>query len=53
MSYKIVSSRLGVPGDDFVPGESINIEALIAGGFVVDTGAKKSAKTTTDDKPKD
>jgi hypothetical protein len=41
MSYKIVSSRLGVPGDDFVPGEGINIEALIAGGFVVDTGSQK------------
>ena len=53
MSYKIVSSRLGVPGHDFVPGKGINVEALIAGGFVVDTGTKKSAKTTTDDKPKD
>ena len=52
MTYKIVSSRLGVPGDNFVPGEGVNIEALIAGGFVVDTSAKKSAKTTTDE-PKD
>ena len=53
MTYKIVSPRLGTPGDDFVPGEGVNIEALIAGGFVVDTEVKKSAKTTTDDKPKD
>ena len=45
---KVVSPRLGVPGDEFVPGEGVNIEALIAGGFVVDTAAKKSAKTTTD-----
>lgn len=52
MTYKIVSPRLGVPDDEFVPDESVNIEALIAGGFVVDTAAKKSAKTTTD-KPKD
>ena len=52
MSYKIVSPRVGTPGDDFVPGEGVNIEALIAGGFVVDTEPKKSAKTTTD-KPKD
>ena len=53
MTYKILSPRLGTPGGDFVPGEGVNIEALIAGGFVVDTGTKKSAKTTTDDKPKD
>jgi len=52
MTYKIVSPRLGTPGDEFVPSEGVNIEALIAGGFVVDTGAKKSAKTTTDE-PKD
>ena len=48
MTYKIVSPRVGTPGEVFVPGEGINIEALIAGGFVVDTAAKKSAKTTTD-----
>ena len=52
MTYKIVSSRLGVPGDEFVPGEGVNIEALIAGGFVVDTSAKKSAKVKNDE-PKD
>lgn len=45
---KIVSPRVGVPGEVFVPEEGVNIEALIAGGFVVDTAAKKSAKTTTD-----
>jgi len=49
---KIVSTRVGVPGDEFVPGEGVNIEALIAGGFVVDTGTKKSAKTTSNE-PKD
>ena len=48
MSYKILSPRVGTPGEVFVPGEGVNIEALIAGGFVVDTAAKKSAKTTTD-----
>ena len=52
MSYKIVSPRVGTPGEEFVPGEGVNIEALIAGGFVVDTSTKKSAKTTTDE-PKD
>jgi hypothetical protein len=52
MSYKIVSPRVGTPGEVFVPGEGVNIEALSAGGFVVDTAAKKSAKTTSDE-PKD
>ena len=52
MSYKILSPRVGTPGEVFVPGEGVNIEALIAGGFVVDTSAKKSAKTTSDE-PKD
>jgi hypothetical protein len=50
--YKIVSPRLGNPGDEFTPSEGVNIEALIAGGFVVDTGVKKSAKTINDE-PKD
>jgi len=52
MTYKIVSPRVGTPGDELVPDEGVNIEALIAGGFVVDTDAKKSAKPTTDE-PKD
>ena len=52
MSYKILSPRVGTPGEVFVPSEGVNIEALIAGGFVVDTGTKKSAKTTSDE-PKD
>ena len=34
MTYKIISPRLGTPGDEFNPGEGVNIEALIAGGFV-------------------
>lgn len=50
---KIVSPRVGTPGDEFVPGEGVNIEALIAGGFVVDTDVKKSAKPITNDESKD
>ena len=50
---KIVSPRLGTPGDEFKPGDGVNIEALIAGGFVVDTGIDKPAKVKTNDELKD
>jgi hypothetical protein len=52
MTYKILSPRLGTPGGDFVPGEGVNIEALIAGGFIEDIGIKKPAKVKNDE-PKD
>lgn len=48
MSYKIVSPRIGEPGTEFVPDPGTNVEALIAGGFIVDdTKTKKPAKTET------
>jgi len=49
---KIISPRIGVPGDEFTPPEFCNLQALLDYGFVVDTAAKKSAKTTSDE-PKD
>lgn len=49
---KIVSPRVGVPGDEFVPPEFTNLQALLDYGFVVDTGTAKSAKTTSTE-PKD
>ena len=46
MKYKIVSKRVGVVGDEFVPGDGINVEALLAHGFIVhDMPTPKSAKT--------
>jgi hypothetical protein len=51
MKYIIASEKVGVVGEEFVPGEGINIEALLAHGFIVsdkivnDTTAPKSAKT--------
>ena len=48
MKYKIVSERVGVVGDEFVPGDGINVEALLAHGFIVhDKTPLKSAKTIT------
>ena len=34
MKYIIVSELVGTPGDEFVPVEGINVEALIEGGFI-------------------
>jgi hypothetical protein len=36
----IVSELVGTPGEEFVPAEGINVEALIEGGFI------KQEKTT-------
>ena len=46
MKYKIASERVGVVGEEFVPGDGINVEALLAHGFIVhDKTPPKSAKT--------
>lgn len=46
MTYKINSERIGKIGDEFVPTEGINIEALLKHGFIVpDKPTLKPAKT--------
>lgn len=46
MAYKIISERVGKVGEEFIPTEDINIEALIEGGFIQSTAkATKTAKT--------
>lgn len=34
MKLTILSDLVGTPGDEFHPEEGINVEALIAGGFI-------------------
>jgi len=49
--YVILSERLGTPGAKYDPADGVNIDALIAGGFIgrsSTTKAAKSAKTETD-----
>ena len=46
MAYVIASPRLGKVGDVFEPADGINIEALIAGGFI-----KSTIKSAKSDKP--
>jgi len=50
MKYEIVSPRIGTPGDEYVPANGVNIDALVAGGFIIQspTKAPKGAKTKTD-----
>ena len=38
MAYKILSPRLGVPGDEWQPVEGVNVEALLAHGFIIEIG---------------
>ena len=46
MALRIISTRIGELGAIYEPVEGINVEALIAGGFVeeVHTAGSKSAK---------
>ena len=46
MAYVIASPKLGKVGDVFEPTDGINVEALIAGGFI-----KSTSKSTKSDKP--
>jgi len=48
--YEIISPRLGEPGAPFEPRPGINVEALLAGGFIKQStkGTVKSAKNKTE-----
>jgi len=49
--YVILSERVGTLGAKFDPADGVNIDALLAGGFIglsSTTKAPKSAKTETD-----
>lgn len=41
MSYVIKSTRLGKIGDPYKPGEGVNIDALIFGGFIEEVSTPK------------
>jgi hypothetical protein len=46
MAYTIIAENVGTPGDEFIPTEGLNIEALLDGGFIKsDKRPTKSAKT--------
>lgn len=47
MKYVIVSELVGTPGEEFVPGEGINVDALLEGGFI--KAQKNSNSTKSED----
>ena len=47
MSFIIASERLGKIGDPYTPKDGINIDALLAGGFIV----RAEVSTTEEAKP--
>jgi hypothetical protein len=58
MSYTIASEKLGVIGEPYIPKEGINLDALLAGGFIVQaevstTEEEKSAKPKYKKAPKE
>ena len=51
MKYVVISPRVGIPGDEYVPVGGVNIDALVAGGFIEQQSTvkvPKGAKTKTD-----
>ena len=46
--YKIVSPRVGTPGDEYTPTAGVNIEALLAGGFIIEVAKPKTSKPKSD-----
>jgi hypothetical protein len=48
--YTIISPRLGNPGDEFIPGEGVNIDALLEGGLISTDSVKKSSKVKSEPK---
>jgi len=47
MSFVIASERLGKIGDPYTPKDGINIDALLAGGFIIES----EVSTTEEEKP--
>lgn len=51
MSFVIASERLGKIGEPYTPKHGINIDALLAGGFIVEVSTTEEAKPAKN-KPK-
>lgn len=45
MKLIIVSELVGTPGDEFVPADGINVEALLEGGFIKQDKPAKQDKS--------
>ena len=47
MAYKVNSERVGTIGAEYIPAEGVNVEVLLAGGFIVEVAKSKPAKQET------
>ena len=47
MKYIINSTKVGTVGNDFIPVQGINIQALIDGGFIVEQSTDTVKKSPT------
>ena len=47
MKYIINSTKVGTVGNEFIPVQGINIQALIDGGFIVEESTDKPKKSPT------
>lgn len=52
MPYKILSPRLGTPGDEWMPVEGVNVEALLEHGFIIEIGKIQKPATVRGGKVK-
>jgi len=43
--YTIVSARVGTPGEEYTPAKGVNIDALLEGGFIIETTKPKPPKS--------
>ena len=48
--YTIISPRLGTPGDEYIPENGVNIDALLNGGLISTDSVKKSSKVKPEPK---
>ena len=48
--YVIESDKIGTVGDEFIPTEGINVDALLEGGFISTAGETKSHKVKSEPK---
>jgi hypothetical protein len=47
MAYKVNSSRVGTVGEEYTPAEGVNVDALLAGGFIIEVAKSKPFKQET------
>ena len=48
--YVIESDKIGTVGDEFIPAEGINVNALLEGGFISTADKTKSHKVKSEPK---